>query len=1199
MEHFELVTGEDLGARLGVSRSTLWRLRNQGLPTRRVGRALRYSVAEVQHWIRLQMEADPFEPSRMHSHAEQVTAESNQMAMFVDQPSPEAGTFFSAATDLPPCHWSMSVALDPKHRPQTTSRPSSTVRREWWRFPQEAHLVDEEGNKYRRLKSSEIAVLQGFPADWGMKSGLSEHDLIRGYGNAVPPPLAQVLFDAISEMAPHVPKSSLEVCAGFGGLALGASRAGFEHAGLLDFWGPAVQVLKSTGPWSPEVPIHADITNFDWSTYVEKVGVLSGGPPCQPWSRAGQGKGSDDERDLLGLMPEVISKVRPSVFILENVPGLLMGDNEPYAKWLIEKLRSPAPGVKYGCVAGVLNAADFGVPQVRKRVFIVGFLDADVAFAHSFLDAVYHRRTHANPRKVLPKGLKPWVTIAEALPEWECQPSGWRKWINMPEAENQKQELQQTPTPKRPAPSAPVLGLNWPSRGKAFRWGPGHWEVADSPTGAADEEYRPLLINKDSKGRPSIDPWFVTGDPSHSLQSLYRVYGRATKLAYLDAPRLRTDDTSFAIEDQYAKLDTWLTVIRGLLNRAISLLDDDGAIIVLCGTIESPYVELLMNELLGPGNRVGTIAWQKAYGPRNMEGMTEITATHDNLVVFAKRREECLPTVALQVPSDDLTDDGDPRGPWEAEHKGANKPDVSYETHVPPYDWKVKSGSLPPGFWRLCEKSGVLWADAASVNQCGEWVIEIEINDQIGNATSREFKIEVKADAPEPKPTAPDWLIVRRDENGGVSNEVKGGGNLSIVTKDLPPAKLGAAYSAVLIGKGGTPYEGRVRPGAQSRSIIELHIDADAPARQIGRANKTNPIDMTLPDGRPVDPDGIVKAGTQLILTKYDRYWEYTAATLELACATYDLYFGTQKRSSIPAIKRHIKSFKPLNQTSTWVTERGLKREDPKRIGWTEDAKKELQALFGSNLIKEVPKPVISKPSGLIGRLVALFSREGGVVVDIGSPAAELASIACALNRRSIYIELPSDALKREKLTLPRISAAARGDHPSPTGALFGDVGSISSSSFGYWCGDSAREKNSSAAPCIFEVGPVALRVRRDPRIVTLDYEAYKTGSSSFLQMLASLEGLIPEVGREKFPVFATSNNGRLVAAYVSSSTFLTIGHVLSLLRSTIPDSNGEQVKLRIYFHRGLDPREAEVPRNVELRRVPFDLDVIGSRVPG
>jgi site-specific DNA-cytosine methylase len=1192
----KIVTEKVLEVELGVSRTTLWRLRQQGLPSRRVGRSLRFDLHEVEKWISTQkFDGTSVSPESLEAR-NQKEGDASQMSLFQSEEWKERALSLSQA-DLPPCHWSQATAFDPKHRPQSPNRPSSTVRREWWRFPQEAHLLDEVGEKYRRLKAWEIAVLQGFPADWGVNAGLGELDLIKGYGNAVPPPLASVLFETLVEMIPELPKLSLEICAGFGGLALGASRAGLEHLGMFDFWNPAVQVLKSSGGWGSDLAHCADVSKVDWTQFAGKVGVLSGGPPCQPWSAGGQGRGEEDDRDLLGLMPRVISDLRPAVFILENVPGLLTGVNEPYAKRLIERLRSPSNGLSYGCAAGILNAADFGVPQVRRRVFIVGFRDADACFAHAFLDAVYRRRTHADPRKIIPPGLEPWLTFADALPEWECQPIGWRKWFSMHQLEK---DIQLRSAQIEIAPfgrGGPILGLNWPNRGNEFGWQDGCWQVASSTENREREEHRPILLKDDSCGDPTRDPWFVTGDPSHSLDALNLSHRRLANLVYLDAPRLQTDDSSFASEDQYARLDTWLTVLHGLLRRSIGLLADDGAIIVLCGTVESPYVELQLNELLGPLNRVGTIAWQKSYSPRNMTGMTELTATHDNLVIFAKRREGSLPPVCLQVPSKAPNDDGDPRGPWKAEHKGANKPDVSYETHVPPYDWRIVGGELPKGFWRLCEKSGVLWADSSAVSKCGEWIVEIEVSDQESNSARQKYRIRVTEDAPIVEAIAPTWLVVDRDSSGRVTNEPKGGGDIQLVTKSLPVARLGSEYSALLVAKGGKPFTGRVRPGADTSTPIDITVQSPETVRQIARKYKVNPKDVFLANGGELDVDGILPVGTTLRLVKYSRYWEYTSETLAKSCATYDLQFGAKKRSSIPAIKRHLQAYEPLNQMSVWTTESGGKRDDAKRIGWTEDAKKELQAMRDSGLISEVPNPVISKPSGLVGRLVALFSRENGVVIDVGSPAAEMASIACALNRNVVYVELPSDERRRETITMPRLRSAARGLHPLPVGALFEGNSNSQAGESGYKCGSAPRPAYDDAAPCVFEVGSVALRIKRDPRIAEIDYKAYHSETVRFLHMLASLEGLVPTMSLGDSPIFAVSYNLGIAATYVPSSVTLTIGRIVALLQTVQSKCQGRSAKLRVYYHRGVDPKNTEIPEGVELRRVPYDLNLVGQKI--
>lgn len=1166
----ERLTGPQVQDALSISRTTLYRLRKQGLPAVKVGGHPRYRLSDVEDWL-----------------------ERREMDVDAKRDTP------ITADELPPCHWSPATALDPKHRPQSPRRPSSTVRREWWRFPQEAHLLDEDGGRYRRLLASEIASLQGFPKDWGVRAGLGELDLIRGYGNAVPPPLAGLLVGALRDFVPGGLETGVEVCAGFGGLALGSSRAGIRHLALLDFWPRAVEVLKASGPWSAEVAQQADVSTFDWAQFGHSVHLLSGGPPCQPWSSGGQGRGVEDERDLLGLMPEVVATVQPRAFLLENVPGLLMGENAEYAERLVQRLRYPGPDLSYGCVAAVLNAADFGVPQVRRRVFLVGIRGVSSNILHDFFDAVYARRTHSDPRGVIPRGLKPWVTVGEALPNWDTLPTGWRRWLKMTDGSDVQTRNASAPQEALKGPRvqdlAPVLGLNWPSRGGSFRWRDGHWEVVQQAL-EAEEEYRPLLFDRSHGGTPSVDPWYVAGDPSETLPAVRRVYGRTAQLVYLDAPRLRTDDTTFAAEDQYARLDTWLTVVRGLIRRAVPLLCDEGVLVVLSGSVETPYLELLLNEAMGPTNRVGVIAWEKAYSPRNMPGMTELTATHDNLLVYSRRRSEALAPVELWVPPEDQTDDGDPRGPWKAEHKGANKPDISFETHVPPYDWKVVKGDLPPGFWRLCERSGVLWADANSVAEPGSWAFTIEVRDASGKRARKDLVLEITEEGEPPDSEAPNWFIVRRASDGSVSNGPRSGGRLRVTTVELPNAVIGHEYSAVLVASGGAPFEGTVRPGRRDKVEMREVIGETTSARKVAKANKVNVCDMRHVDGTLIGSHELLDEGITVEMTRFGRYWEYTATTLERECARFNVRFSSQKREAIPAIKMHVRGLAPLNQVSSWTTPSGLERGDPTRIGWTEDAKHELKALKSAGLTTDVPKPVISKPSGLIGRLVALFSREHGVVVDVGSPTAEMAAIATALNRRAIFVEFPSMERQRSKITWPRLVAAARGQHPLPTGALFGNRNDNQPGKKGYLCGISPRSLDPAASACFAEAGQVGLRIRRDPKFARFSYDTYPTGSMGFLDLLCSLEGLVPSADAQA-EVFAVSPSGITQAVYFSGREPLSVARVLEARDRLLGSDAPIGARLRVYFHRGLDPAEVDLPSDVEIRRLPYDLAVVGARM--
>jgi len=163
----------------------------------------------------------------------------------------------------------------------------------------------------------------------------------------------------------------LELFAGAGGLALGLERAGFRAVALVENNKDAADTLRANRPkWNVR---HESVERVDWKEY-EGVDVVSGGFPCQAFSYAGKGLGFDDPRGgLVFEMFRCIRETRPKVVLAENVPGLA---SHRKGQTLSEILR----GLKkcgYGCsFARVVNAADYGVPQKRRRLLIVGVNDS-------------------------------------------------------------------------------------------------------------------------------------------------------------------------------------------------------------------------------------------------------------------------------------------------------------------------------------------------------------------------------------------------------------------------------------------------------------------------------------------------------------------------------------------------------------------------------------------------------------------------------------------------------------------------------------------------------------------------------------------------------------------------------------------------------------------------------------------------------
>jgi site-specific DNA-cytosine methylase len=199
---------------------------------------------------------------------------------------------------------------------------------------------------------------------------------------------------------------------------------------LVERWGPACSVLRAARPWVAGRVHEGDVHGFDFGALDGGLDLVSGGPPCQPWSTAGKGLGVADERDVLGATPQFVASSAPRAFVFENVPGLLLGENKPYAEWLIKRLREPGNALQYGVAAGVLNAADFGAPQTRRRAFIIGIRDAPVSDVHALFDRIASRRSFCDPTRVIRPGREPWRTVGDALPGWSTISQGWRRWLD-------------------------------------------------------------------------------------------------------------------------------------------------------------------------------------------------------------------------------------------------------------------------------------------------------------------------------------------------------------------------------------------------------------------------------------------------------------------------------------------------------------------------------------------------------------------------------------------------------------------------------------------------------------------------------------------------------------------------------------------------------------------------------------------------
>lgn len=160
--------------------------------------------------------------------------------------------------------------------------------------------------------------------------------------------------------------TSIEICAGAGGQALGLEMAGFAHQVLVEYEKDYCDCLKSNRPqWNVKC---MDVHKFDGQPYREKIDLLAGGVPCPPFSVAGRQLGADDERDLFPQMLRLVEEIEPKIVMIENVRGFLGKQFDNYRSSIIKRLNL----IGYNVHLRLLNASDFGIPQLRPRAIIIG-----------------------------------------------------------------------------------------------------------------------------------------------------------------------------------------------------------------------------------------------------------------------------------------------------------------------------------------------------------------------------------------------------------------------------------------------------------------------------------------------------------------------------------------------------------------------------------------------------------------------------------------------------------------------------------------------------------------------------------------------------------------------------------------------------------------------------------------------------------
>lgn len=198
---------------------------------------------------------------------------------------------------------------------------------------------------------------------------------------------------------------SIELFAGAGGLGIGLHRAGFHPAKVVEWDRYCCDTIRENqGLKNPIVKswplVEGDVRSVDFRGFEDKVDLVSGGPPCQPFSMGGKHKAYDDARDMFPQAIRAVRETRPRAFVFENVKGLTRASFRNYFEYIRLQLKHPEiiartdedwsdhlarledhethgahSGLHYRVVTRLLNAADYGVPQKRERVVFVGFRD--------------------------------------------------------------------------------------------------------------------------------------------------------------------------------------------------------------------------------------------------------------------------------------------------------------------------------------------------------------------------------------------------------------------------------------------------------------------------------------------------------------------------------------------------------------------------------------------------------------------------------------------------------------------------------------------------------------------------------------------------------------------------------------------------------------------------------------------------------
>lgn len=483
-------------------------------------------------------------------------------------------------------------------------------------------------------------------------------------------------------------------------------------------------------------------------------------------------------------------------------------------------------------------------------------------------------------------------------------------------------------------PFAGSIELTWPGKDCVLKYQDGKWQLIPYD----DTVTRKALVFDSHIGEGgNVLGYCVKGNILSSMAALHSFVPSAVSFIYFDAPRLK------AFQEEavggYA-ISTWLSLIQNTAKLSLPCLKRKGFFALHTDEQMSHYARMVLEEVFGANNYVGTFAWQKQYAPQNDHNVP--TDVLDYITVFSKCPADELDKIGLLVTPKDLKDDGDFRGCYTAGHKGARSGSeaTKFKVNTSPYHWEIVDSNLPEGRYYFDKILGVLWFE--SVNTTGDFYVKVRALDKSGKTAERTINFTVR------EPESLDdtyqipqriWWLLKND------NDIKKGGNLVVdgLQDEVLAGIRGQEFSLVFKASGGEPFTMR----------------SDSPG--VGR------------------------------------YWEFGLKTLIEGIARAKASFGSNG-SALPSIKKYYdrsqaKKVQAVVNFLPWYD-----------FGDTQDATQHCKALKAANLTSGKINMTAKPQKLLSHLISLFAPEKSDISIAIGDTNAVFASVAIKMRKGFIHV---------------------------------------------------------------------------------------------------------------------------------------------------------------------------------------------------